>query len=159
LLRSLKHYRVSSVLNDDPQFSKRHLIDGRDDTCWNSDAGETQSITLKFRRPVNVRRLELTFQGGFAPGRMSIIPGNIVGSTIKYAVERGSRYSVADNNSRQGFVFSCDNTEVLRIVFTDMSDDFGRVIVYQLTIYGEDSANQQPGSPLRETLQETTADE
>jgi len=31
-------FRVSSVLNrDKKQFGKSHMLDGKEDTCWNSD--------------------------------------------------------------------------------------------------------------------------
>jgi hypothetical protein len=38
--------RVSSVLNrDTKQFGKKHLFDGEDETCWNSDQVRTSKHT------------------------------------------------------------------------------------------------------------------
>lgn len=141
-------YRVSSVLNDEQQFGKRHLIDGKENTCWNSDAGKIQFIVLKFQRKVDVSRLELTFQGGFAPRLMSVIPGYVENSTIKYELEKGSRYTISDHNSMQSFRMSLNEVEVLRLVFSDMSDDFGRVIVYRLDVLGTVSSSAQTGESL-----------
>merc|ERR550519_2138038 len=41
--------RVSSTLNrDTKQFGKKHLFDDREDTCWNSDQGSPQWVSLEF---------------------------------------------------------------------------------------------------------------
>uniref|UniRef100_U3K0R4 Nuclear receptor 2C2 associated protein n=1 Tax=Ficedula albicollis TaxID=59894 RepID=U3K0R4_FICAL len=59
--------RVSSVLNRDvKQFGKQHLFDGSEETCWNSDQGTSQWVTLDFPRPVKVSQLHIQFQGGFS---------------------------------------------------------------------------------------------
>ncbi|NWW83561.1 NR2CA protein, partial [Climacteris rufus] len=59
--------RVSSVLHRDAkQFGKQHLFDGNEDTCWNSDQGTSQWVSLEFPRPVRVSQLHLQFQGGFS---------------------------------------------------------------------------------------------
>lgn len=58
--------RVSSVLNKDvKQFGKKHLTDGVDDTCWNSDQGTPQWIHIEFPSPVLPTELQMQFQGGF----------------------------------------------------------------------------------------------
>ncbi|NXU62647.1 NR2CA protein, partial [Horornis vulcanius] len=59
--------RVSSVLNRDvKQFGKQHLFDGSEETCWNSDQGTSQWVTLEFPCPVRVSQLHIQFQGGFS---------------------------------------------------------------------------------------------
>lgn len=78
--------RVSSVLNKDvKQFGKQHLIDGSEETCWNSDSvcadsvvssehevrvclsafnqGVPQFIVAEFDEDVRPRQLTLMFQG------------------------------------------------------------------------------------------------
>lgn len=43
----IKAIRVSSTLNNDvKQFGKKYLMDGKDDTCWNSD--EVSNILFAF---------------------------------------------------------------------------------------------------------------
>lgn len=40
---------VSSVLSKNAkEYGKKHLYDGKEETCWNSDAGLPQSITVKY---------------------------------------------------------------------------------------------------------------
>ena len=66
LLPYVSAVRVSSVLNGAvAEYGKAHLLDGSPDTCWNSEQGSPQSVQLSFDRPVAVRSLEVTFQGGF----------------------------------------------------------------------------------------------
>lgn len=41
--------RVSSTLNRDArQWGKKHLIDGSDETCWNSDQGKQDPSRWQF---------------------------------------------------------------------------------------------------------------
>uniref|UniRef100_A0A9J8A7X8 Nuclear receptor 2C2-associated protein n=1 Tax=Cyprinus carpio carpio TaxID=630221 RepID=A0A9J8A7X8_CYPCA len=59
--------RVSSVLNRDVrQFGKKFMFDSNEETCWNSDQGESQWVVLEFPQPVKVSELRLQFQGGFS---------------------------------------------------------------------------------------------
>ncbi|XP_039371639.1 nuclear receptor 2C2-associated protein isoform X3 [Mauremys reevesii] len=59
--------RVSSVLNRDAkQFGKKHMFDGSEETCWNSDQGSSQWVMLEFPQTVKVSQLQIQFQGGFA---------------------------------------------------------------------------------------------
>ena len=63
LLDERVRIRVSSVLNRDiKQYGKKFLTDGSDETCWNSDAGVPQHITIDFGRAVVVESLKLMFQ-------------------------------------------------------------------------------------------------
>jgi hypothetical protein len=57
--------KASSTLNRSLEFSAKNMFDGDVNTCWNSDKGDTQSILIDFGRRVRVKRLVLTFQGGF----------------------------------------------------------------------------------------------
>ncbi|CAH2293431.1 nuclear receptor 2C2-associated [Pelobates cultripes] len=59
--------RVSSVLQRDvKQFGKQFLFDNKEETCWNSDQGSSQWITLEFPHNVLVSQLHIQFQGGFS---------------------------------------------------------------------------------------------
>ncbi|KAJ8374580.1 hypothetical protein SKAU_G00051600 [Synaphobranchus kaupii] len=59
--------RVSSVLNRDvKQFGKKFMFDSNEETCWNSDQGDTQWVVLEFPQPVKVSEVKLQFQGGFS---------------------------------------------------------------------------------------------
>ncbi|KAI2650405.1 Nuclear receptor 2C2-associated protein [Labeo rohita] len=41
------------------------MFDSNEETCWNSDQGESQWVALEFPQPVKVSELRLQFQGGF----------------------------------------------------------------------------------------------
>eukprot|EP00158_Paraphelidium_tribonemae_P000573 Partr_v1_DN22863_c0_g2_i1_m77504 putative Nuclear receptor 2C2-associated protein len=59
--------RVSSVLNGDASaYGKQNLLDPSEETCWNSDSGSPQYISLAFSEPTTIRGLSLMFQGGFS---------------------------------------------------------------------------------------------
>ncbi|NWI20094.1 NR2CA protein, partial [Crypturellus soui] len=65
--------RVSSVLNRDvKQFGKTHMFDANEETCWNSDQGPVQWVSLDFPRTVKVSRLHVQFQGGFSSRRCTL---------------------------------------------------------------------------------------
>jgi hypothetical protein len=57
--------KASSTLNRSIEFSAKNMFDSDVNTCWNSDQGSSQSILIDFQRGVTVKRLTLTFQGGF----------------------------------------------------------------------------------------------
>ncbi|XP_056133155.1 nuclear receptor 2C2-associated protein isoform X2 [Lampris incognitus] len=59
--------RVSSVLNRDvKQFGKKYMFDRNEETCWNSDQGDSQWVSLEFPQPVKVSEVKVQFQGGFS---------------------------------------------------------------------------------------------
>ncbi|KAK6314272.1 hypothetical protein J4Q44_G00157310 [Coregonus suidteri] len=67
LICSKTQSRVSSVLNRDvKQFGKKYMFDSNEETCWNSDQGDSQWVTLEFPQPVRVSELKVQFQGGFS---------------------------------------------------------------------------------------------
>ena len=67
--------KVSSVLNkDSKQFGKQHLLDSSVETCWNSETGSPQTITIKMandelfgrgRKNGEIAGIQLQFQGEF----------------------------------------------------------------------------------------------
>ncbi|NXR30927.1 NR2CA protein, partial [Zosterops hypoxanthus] len=74
--------RVSSVLHRDVKhFGKQHLFDGSDETCWNSDQGTSQWVTLDFPSPVKVSQLHIQFQGGFS-SRLCTLEGCRTGEEL-----------------------------------------------------------------------------
>uniref|UniRef100_A0A672HTK4 Nuclear receptor 2C2-associated protein n=1 Tax=Salarias fasciatus TaxID=181472 RepID=A0A672HTK4_SALFA len=67
LICSETQSRVSSVLNRDvKQFGKKFMFDSNEETCWNSDQGECQWVSLDFPKSVRVSELQVQFQGGFS---------------------------------------------------------------------------------------------
>ncbi|KAM3852551.1 nuclear receptor 2C2-associated protein isoform 1-T1 [Vipera latastei] len=59
--------RVSSVLNREvKQFGKKYMFDRNEETCWNSDQGAIQWLTLEFPQTIQASQIQIQFQGGFA---------------------------------------------------------------------------------------------
>ncbi|NWX53543.1 NR2CA protein, partial [Promerops cafer] len=138
--------RVSSVLNRDvKQFGKQHLFDGSEETCWNSDQGTSQWVTLDFPRPVKVSQLHIQFQGGFS-SRLCTLEGCRTGEELVKISELYPQDSHAMQISfprlrtgRGVHRFQVQETELdkLKITFGSSTDFFGRIVVYHLGVLGE----------------------
>ncbi|KAL1919727.1 uncharacterized protein VTP21DRAFT_1658 [Calcarisporiella thermophila] len=138
LVDSTIRLKVSSVLNKDTtNFGKQFLVDGNDETCWNSDQGKPQFILIDFGRSVIVKELVLQFQGGFV-GKQCQAFGCKTGT----AYEPLLSFYPDDNNMVQRFpVLSPERPiEKLKLVFEDSTDFFGRVTVYKLEVLGMEAS-------------------
>ncbi|XP_049788273.1 nuclear receptor 2C2-associated protein [Schistocerca cancellata] len=125
--------RVSSVLNRDVKlYGKKHIFDGNDETCWNSDQGSPQWIEIEFPDVKNLSAFEIQFQGGFVGKdcQIEIVPGP---ESEKYV----EPFYPEDINSLQKFSLkSVTPAKVVKFVFNSSTDFFGRIVVYNLTLYG-----------------------
>ncbi|XP_010604793.1 nuclear receptor 2C2-associated protein isoform X2 [Fukomys damarensis] len=125
--------RVSSVLNRNiRQFGKKHLFDQDEETCWNSDQGPCQWVTLKFPQRVRVSQLQIQFQGGFSSHR-----GCLEGSQHGEALSKIVVFYPKDDNSLQTFPIPPAEVDQLKVTFEDTTDFFGRVVIYHLRVLGE----------------------
>uniref|UniRef100_A0A8C0BP11 Nuclear receptor 2C2-associated protein n=1 Tax=Buteo japonicus TaxID=224669 RepID=A0A8C0BP11_9AVES len=124
--------RVSSVLNRDvKQFGKKHMFDTNEETCWNSDQGTCQWVTLDFPRTVKVSQLHIQFQGGFS-SRLCTLEGKEAGEEL---VKISDLYP-KDINAMQ-ISFAETVLDKLKITFENSTDFFGRIVVYHLGVLGE----------------------
>jgi len=57
------------------------MLDGKDDTCWNSAQAPQQHIIVKFKKPVDLSEVHIMFQGGFV--------GTPVQFHVQHAVKGG----------------------------------------------------------------------
>ncbi|NXP64623.1 NR2CA protein, partial [Chloropsis cyanopogon] len=136
--------RVSSVLNRDVKhFGKQHLFDGSEETCWNSDQGTSQWVTLDFPRPVRVSELHIQFQGGFS-SRLCTLEGCRTGEELVKISELYPQDSHAMQISFPRTMMGLHRFQVeetvldkLKITFGSSTDFFGRVVVYHLGVLGE----------------------
>ncbi|NWU21896.1 NR2CA protein, partial [Dyaphorophyia castanea] len=135
--------RVSSVLHRDvKQFGKQHLFDGSEETCWNSDQGTSQWVTLDFPQPVKVSQLHIQFQGGFS-SRLCLLEGCRTGEELVKISELYPQDSHAMQISFPRMIpgagFQLEETvlDKLRITFESSTDFFGRIVVYHLGVLGE----------------------
>jgi len=121
--------RVSSTLNrDTKQFGKKYLFDGRTETCWNSDQGSPQWVSLEFEEKVSVSALCLQFQGGFC------------GKECQVEVDGEKKimdFYPEDANKVQSFQFpeALPSVKKVRVIFNSSSDFYGRITLYLLELY------------------------
>lgn len=128
--------RVSSVLNrNSRQFGKKHLFDQNEETCWNSDQGPSQWVTLQFPQRVQVTQLQVQFQGGFS-SRHSRLEGSQGEETLSKIAE----FYPQDTNALQTFSIPAVEVDRLKLTFEDTTDFFGRVVIYHLRVLGEKTA-------------------
>ncbi|XP_021074822.1 nuclear receptor 2C2-associated protein isoform X2 [Mus pahari] len=125
--------RVSSVLNrNSRQFGKKHLFDQDEETCWNSDQGPSQWVSLEFPQCVQITQLQVQFQGGFS-SRHSRLEGSRGGEALCQVVD----VYPEDTNALQTFSIPTMEVDRLKLTFEDTTDFFGRVVIYHLRVLGE----------------------
>ncbi|KAF5367215.1 hypothetical protein D9757_012216 [Collybiopsis confluens] len=143
--------KVSSTL--DKSVGKKNLIDGSPETCWTSQQGLPQTITLVFpdtspSKVIIPKLLSLTFQGGFVGStcavhvrlreQESVDKGKVEWTWLGYVypedVNRRQTFSLTDlpadgRDEKNGIT-------ALRLSFETSSDFFGRITVYDLSLEG-----------------------
>ncbi|XP_054982882.1 nuclear receptor 2C2-associated protein [Sorex araneus] len=125
--------RVSSVLNRNTRlFGKKHLFDQVEETCWSSDQGPAQWVTLEFPQCVRVSQLRIQFQGGFSCRR-----GRLEGAQGTEALGKILDFYPEDSNSLQTFPVPAAEVDRLKVTLEDPTDFFGRLVIYHLLVLGE----------------------
>jgi hypothetical protein len=120
-------------------------------SCWNSEGSDDQSeqwIQLDFGREVRPRQLRIQFQAGFSAQACKVLARLSNGeSENRSSWEKVDELELSDAYDVQ--VRSISETlrneqcTSLRFVFEEFSDFFyGRVIIYQLEIWGEEGSGQ-----------------
>lgn len=142
---SFKH-RVSSTLNRSSDYASKHMFDGTDDTCWNSDQGTPQYVLIEFPTRVQVSRVGLMFQGGFVGQDATIQVGDAL--TEGAMVTIATLETIEDSNRMQFFdliKFPCADSAAspvktagcyVKITFPTSTDFYGRVTLYMLEVWG-----------------------
>ena len=129
----IEKIRVSSVLNRDvKQFGKQNLIDGDEESCWNSDKGENQSIIIKFKNDVMISEICMKFQGGFSAKLATI---DVCDENDTHSTQE-AHLSDSSELQKVAFVKKVKAGGNLKITLTNCTDTFGRVTMYTLDIRG-----------------------
>ncbi|KAK7439350.1 hypothetical protein VKT23_017575 [Stygiomarasmius scandens] len=139
--------RVSSTL--DKSVGKKYLVDGNPETCWTSQQGLPQWISLTFPSPIAPTCISLTFQGGFVGRRCAIHYKPLKPPQSEPESQTTEKDSWAlltniypeDVNRKQTFSLSSASDEhpqttQLKLTFEESSDFFGRITVYDLSLEG-----------------------
>ncbi|XP_012233430.1 nuclear receptor 2C2-associated protein [Linepithema humile] len=124
--------RVSSVLNKNIRsFGKKNMFDKSTETCWNSDAGSPQWVVINFEEEHSVSSFEIEFQGGFAGKECYLEAGSDEKDTT--VVEA---FYPEDTNKVQRFSLNNQiKAKTFRFLFNQSTDFFGRIIIYNLSLY------------------------
>ncbi|KAJ3159535.1 Nuclear receptor 2C2-associated protein [Geranomyces michiganensis] len=143
--------RVSSTLNRDVRsYGKQFLTDGSDETCWNSDQGSPQHITIHLvstetpsasERRAAVHELHLMFQGGFAGKECTLLGQSADDDSIETSSwETLMDFYPVDANHLQIFPVpeSAQNRawKRIRVLFKTSTDFYGRITIYRLDVLG-----------------------
>lgn len=72
------------------------MFDGNEETCWNSDQGSPQFITVELPSAASVSHLEVKFQGGFAAKEGELLAGDNLG-----AMKVIQKFYPSDDNTLQ----------------------------------------------------------
>ncbi|XP_056021636.1 nuclear receptor 2C2-associated protein-like [Ostrea edulis] len=133
LLNKDTRLRVSSVLRRAvKEYGPRHLVDGEDDTCWNSNQGSPQWVEVDMDSLSNVEEIQIRFQGGFAGKDCSVqtTDENTENHTVM-------EFYPEDVNSLQSFKLpSVTSLKKFKIIFSNSTDFFGRITIYELKVLG-----------------------
>lgn len=116
-----KNDKITEIVVSSSSASKRHLVDGRADTCWVSSHGKSQHIEITFN--LFVSHIRLVFQPGFHPRAMRIASRGFAASHHMQSEE-----SVAVLHIQR-------HLEHLRIDFAEGHDPYGRICVYALELF------------------------
>ena len=93
--------------------------------------GTPQWILINFSEEVDLSKIEIEFQGGFAGKECSVEAGP--DSKNLSLVEN---FFPEDTNARQEFRLSeSKRAKVFRLVFHSSTDFFGRIVIYRLLFY------------------------
>ncbi|XP_014483300.1 PREDICTED: nuclear receptor 2C2-associated protein [Dinoponera quadriceps] len=124
--------RVSSVLNKNVRsYGKKHMFDDSNETCWNSDAGTPQWVIINFEEECSLSSFEIEFQGGFA-GKECYLEA---GCNEKNTVVVEAFYPEDVNNLQRFNLANKIKARTLKFVFNQSTDFFGRIIIYNLSLY------------------------
>lgn len=122
------------MLNRDvKQHGKKYMFDSSEETCWNSDQGEYQWVSLQFPQSVKISEIKFQFQGGFAAKACRLQGGPRDGE-----FQEISQFYPEDDNSLQSFpILEAPVVDKVKIILENSTDFFGRIIVYSLDILGD----------------------
>jgi hypothetical protein len=137
------NYRASSVLQGNrKEYNPMNTLKIDDNSsCWYSDGkeGTTQSLSITFGRQVLPSELKIQFQAGFIAENCQVHVRNESGGwdTLDETIEP------SDSHEVQSFPLECKQpTDAIKIVFDEFTDFYGRVMVYQLGVWGKEATSK-----------------
>mmetsp|Transcript_58858 Transcript_58858/g.65841 ORF Transcript_58858/g.65841 Transcript_58858/m.65841 type:complete len:174 (+) Transcript_58858:72-593(+) len=144
--------KASSILqNNKKLYGPANALDYTNTlTSWNSEGnsnGKNKSfIVIDFsggqKRTVNPVELVVQFQAGFAAEEITVYSRKITTTADKPQWLKVEEIEAEDYHEAQSFPLAMEEpTTALKIVFDETTDFYGRVIVYEIKIYGTEEGN------------------
>jgi hypothetical protein len=129
--------KASSVLKRSTKlYGAKHVLDDKEDTCWNSDQGSPQWLEVEFPAAIHMASFTLTFQGGFVGQNCEIWVRRADGDAAPQPLEKLADFEPEDVNTPQTFECPADAITKVRLYFHKSTDFYGRVVVYRLRLGG-----------------------
>ena len=143
--------RASSILQRNAKmYGPSHALDSRSSACWNSEGLTSSSATtphhwfrLDFGRVVHLHAVAVQFQAGFVAqtGRIEAL--------MKDGSEESSPWEILEDAAEWKDVHELQRLDLpatavdlgvvaLRLVLEDCTDFYGRVILYQVQVWGQE---------------------
>ncbi|KAF5352194.1 hypothetical protein D9758_009252 [Tetrapyrgos nigripes] len=150
--------RVSSTL--DKSVGKKYLVDGSPETCWTSQQGLPQWISLTFTSttPITPTRISFTFQGGFVGKKCAVHykpyrdlsqaqdntslnekdkdPWTLLTYIYPEDVNRRQTFDLKPSLEASASALASVKTNQMKLTFEESTDFFGRITVYDLGVEG-----------------------
>ncbi|KAL9184279.1 hypothetical protein ACHAXT_002365 [Thalassiosira profunda] len=148
----------SSWKHDTRKFGPQHALDGQTDSAWKSAPSEGNDpafYEVHFHRPVLVKEMRVQFQGGFV-GMDCIVHRRTSGDSAAGEQSNGESewkefdelyLDPVDSNKVQTFAVETESDgnetpqpcTALRIEFGRSTDFYGRIVIYSLEVWGEET--------------------
>ena len=132
----VSHCFASSTLNgDEDTFGVQFVIDGREDTCWNSDGSAESTLQFTLSHCSAVGAVEIIFQGGFVGKEMRI--SGFATEACGGVPQLLGAFQPEDCNERQRFSLPAGGplVKVLQLYFSGSSDFYGRIVIYAVQVF------------------------
>ena len=127
--------RASSVLQKNSKlYSPMNVLDDDAGTSWNSEGNQPTptSLLLDFNRPVHPTTVKFQFQAGFAAESCTIfVDGKNSGCE---SLELKDSHELQEHR-----VTLPPQTNKMKLVLEDLTDFYGRVILYRLEVWGQEN--------------------
>jgi hypothetical protein len=132
--------RASSTLQKNSKlYGPSNALDiANESSCWNSEGieGATHHFELDFRRFVRPQEIRIQFQAGFIAETCS------VQLFVDSSFQAVANLEFEDVHAIQTEALPPDaicETTKLRLAFDNFTDFYGRIIIYRVEVWGEDS--------------------
>ena len=132
--------KVSSNKKGSIEYKKENMLDEDPEKSWYSDEGKFQYISIFFDEKVELKEINITFDGGFSPKEIEIdVSENDEFHNKKPQFKKIKNFDIIDNNKMQILKFDdyTKNVQSIRLLMKKFNDLFGRIIVYDLKILGK----------------------